>query len=106
MAQRLDSETKRLATAKFRDFSFDISPLVSSGDAIDLSVSAMVTPDLLWDWDGVAAATDTSRTMPAPPAAAHGADDAAEAAQPTSDTPRAAAVVKAAQHGPSAWKML
>ncbi|HAC50336.1 LPS export ABC transporter permease LptF [Sulfitobacter sp. HI0082] len=60
MAQRLDTERNRLATAKFRDFSFDISPLVSSGDAIDPSVSAMVTPDLLWNWGEVAAQTDTT----------------------------------------------
>ena len=58
MAQRLDTEQNRLATAKFRDFSFDISPLVSTDDATDQSVSSMVTPDLLWD--GLAAQLDTA----------------------------------------------
>jgi len=60
MAQRLDTEQNRLATAKFRDFSFDISPLVSTDDETDQSVSSMVTPDLLWDWAGLAAQLDTA----------------------------------------------
>lgn len=55
MAQRHDTVTKRLATAKFRDFSFDISPLMGEDSAAALSPRSMITPDLLSDWAAIAA---------------------------------------------------
>jgi lipopolysaccharide export system permease protein len=57
LAQRLSNEDKRLATAKFRDFSFDISALVQKGGDKDLSIAHMTTPALLSDWNGLAART-------------------------------------------------
>lgn len=50
LAQRLDTADNRLATAKFRDFSFDISSLMRSDAPRDLSISNMLTPRLLGDW--------------------------------------------------------
>ncbi len=44
LAQRLSNETKQLSTAKFRDFSFDISALVSNHTQEYLSIDSMVTP--------------------------------------------------------------
>ncbi len=47
LAQRLDREERRLSTAKFRDFSFDISALMSDRTDEALPITAMVTPVLL-----------------------------------------------------------
>lgn len=47
MAQRLNAGTKRLATAKFKDFSFDISPLVGDGSSGAPSASSLTTPGLI-----------------------------------------------------------
>ncbi len=54
LAQRLENADKRLATAKFRDFSFDISSLVSSDRAENLTLAHMTTPALIGDWDALA----------------------------------------------------
>lgn len=61
MAQRLNSVTKRLATAKFRDFSFDISPLVGSDDPAKLSIESMVTPALLGERAAIARRTGNTQ---------------------------------------------
>ena len=50
LAQRLSNETKQLSTAKFRDFSFDISALVRNQARENLSIDSMVTPRLLARW--------------------------------------------------------
>lgn len=51
LAQRLNRDTKRLATAKFRDFSFDISALVSKSAGRRISVPNLPTPAFLTSWD-------------------------------------------------------
>lgn len=61
LAQRLEAEGDRLATAKFRDFSFDISALVSPTDARNLALSDRATPALLGSWDRLAAETGRTR---------------------------------------------
>jgi lipopolysaccharide export system permease protein len=61
LAQRLDTEGKRLATAKFRDFSFDISAIVRRSIISNLSTINMITPDLMTDWDRVSAETGDAR---------------------------------------------
>ena len=50
LAQRLETTDKRLSTAKFRDFSFDISALVSRDDASVLSIRNVTTPQMITDW--------------------------------------------------------
>ena len=57
MAQRLERAEKRLATATFRDFSFDISSLVNETEGDALSVPNLTTPYLLRDWPGIAVQT-------------------------------------------------
>jgi len=54
LAQRMEQADKRLATAKFRDFSFDISTLVSDTAGADVDVVNMITPRLLAPWDEIA----------------------------------------------------
>ncbi|MEP2891004.1 LPS export ABC transporter permease LptF [Tateyamaria sp.] len=59
LAQRLRSSNARLSTAKFQDFSFDISPLVKpEGDVIP-RLPFMTSDRLLVDWPGVARDTKT-----------------------------------------------
>ncbi|MGB3243727.1 MAG: LPS export ABC transporter permease LptF [Sulfitobacter sp.] len=53
LAQRLDNTDKRLATAKFRDFSFDISALVNRDTAEHLTITNMTTPALMGNWDSL-----------------------------------------------------
>lgn len=53
LAQRLEGEGKRLSTAKFRDFSFDISALMRPDPPQDQSADTMTTPDLWAGWDGL-----------------------------------------------------
>ena len=50
LAQRLNNTDHRLATAKFRDFSFDISALVNKSASGSLSIRNMTTPALMSDW--------------------------------------------------------
>ena len=57
LAQRLAKADQRLATAKFRDFSFDISALVNQSTGSMMSVPNLVSPRLMADWDGIAALT-------------------------------------------------
>lgn len=54
LAQRLETEGNRLATAKFQDFSFDISALVSSDTKTTVAVKNLTTPDMLVPWDQLA----------------------------------------------------
>ena len=61
LAQRLNKAEKRLATAKFRDFSFDISALVNETETGSLSVPNLITPQLISNWDRISARTGDSR---------------------------------------------
>ena len=54
MAQRLERNGLRLSTAKFADFSFDISSLVRSDATHNFSIRNTTTPGLLRDWAGIA----------------------------------------------------
>ena len=53
LAQRLNVIDKRLSTAKFRDFSFDISALVNTDPNANLAISNMTTPALILDRQGL-----------------------------------------------------
>ena len=50
LAQRLQPDDQRLATAKFADFSFDISTLVRSDTVEVLRIANLTTPALLGGW--------------------------------------------------------
>lgn len=60
LAQRLNSTDKRLATAKFRDFSFDISTLVNKRTSGSQSIHNISTPALMTDWAEVQKRTSAS----------------------------------------------
>ncbi|UWR23840.1 LPS export ABC transporter permease LptF [Sulfitobacter sp. S190] len=60
LAQRLETTTNKLSTAKFQDFSFDISNLMSEPDATIDNIRHTVTPHLLVGWDEIARGADTS----------------------------------------------
>ena len=53
LAQRLNTADKRMATAKFRDFSFDISGLVNPDTDAGVAINNMTTPALIKDWQGL-----------------------------------------------------
>jgi lipopolysaccharide export system permease protein len=53
MAQRLTSKDKRLATANFADFSFDISALVKTDSDRALSSRNTITPRLFIPWSQI-----------------------------------------------------
>lgn len=57
LAQRLERPDLRLSTAKFQDFSFDISSLIVRERAENLIVPNLTTPVLLGDWQEIAART-------------------------------------------------
>lgn len=57
MAQRLSSQTNRLSTARFRDFSFDISTLVRGDPSLALRARDMTTPALMTSWRDLSAQT-------------------------------------------------
>jgi lipopolysaccharide export system permease protein len=61
MAQRYTGSDGRLATANFRDFSFDISALVQSDTARSVKSSILATPALLAPWADIAARTGEQR---------------------------------------------
>lgn len=50
MAQRIDNRDDRLATANFRDFSFDISALVRNDVTESVDIDSMTTLELLEPW--------------------------------------------------------
>ena len=60
LAQRLNNTNQRLATAKFRDFSFDISALVNKSASGSQSIGNMITPALLGDWSELKGAPVTA----------------------------------------------
>jgi lipopolysaccharide export system permease protein len=60
MAQRLDTGTDRLATANFRDFSFDISALVQSEASLRPDPERMTTLALMTPWDRLSEQTGDS----------------------------------------------
>ena len=53
LAQRMEQDGLRLATAKFADFSFDISSLVRSDTISKPQITNLTTPALLRSWDTV-----------------------------------------------------
>ena len=53
LAQRMEQDGLRLATAKFADFSFDISSLVKSDALQETRISNLTPPALLSNWDTV-----------------------------------------------------
>lgn len=53
MAQRLNTKDNRLSTAKFQDFSFDITKLVNTDTEVTGSIRNMGTLALLTDWDRI-----------------------------------------------------
>ncbi|MFK7837769.1 MAG: LPS export ABC transporter permease LptF [Sulfitobacter sp.] len=57
LAQRLGKVDQRLATANFRDFSFDISALVNESAGSTLAVPNITTPGLMQNWDRIAVQT-------------------------------------------------
>jgi len=61
MAQRLLTEERRLATAKFQDFSFDISSLVNRDSRTSISTRNMITPATIRDWGALEGQTGESR---------------------------------------------
>ncbi|ABG32627.1 LPS export ABC transporter permease LptF [Roseobacter denitrificans] len=60
LAQRLTTATDRLATANFRDFSFDISALVQNDVSQRLDPDKMTTFQLLTPWDELSRETGRS----------------------------------------------
>ncbi|MDF1726665.1 MAG: LPS export ABC transporter permease LptF [Sulfitobacter sp.] len=60
LAQRLEKPRQSLSTAKFRDFSFDISSLVASDTEEDLQVPNLITPELFGDRAELTARTGDS----------------------------------------------
>jgi lipopolysaccharide export system permease protein len=60
LAQRLEQDGLRLATAKFADFSFDISSLVRSEAVEQIRIDNLTTPELLGSWSTISA--DSGRT--------------------------------------------
>ncbi|MCX7566060.1 LPS export ABC transporter permease LptF [Sulfitobacter sp. F26169L] len=54
LAQRLERDGLRLATAKFADFSFDISSLVRSEKSETINLGNTTTPQLLADYNTIA----------------------------------------------------
>lgn len=60
LAQRLRASDQHLSTAKFQDFSFDITPLVDGDEPISPSLTFLSSDKLLFDWPAVAEATSSS----------------------------------------------
>lgn len=58
VAQRLSNTTNRLATANFRDFSFDISALTRKDGTQRLLARNMMTPQFFKPWDQLATQTN------------------------------------------------
>ena len=54
LAQRLITAENRLSTAKFQDFSFDITTLVNADDGIGPALRHMTSDKLLFAWERVA----------------------------------------------------
>ncbi|MEO0389707.1 MAG: LPS export ABC transporter permease LptF [Pseudomonadota bacterium] len=61
LAQRLDTATRRLSTATFQDFSFDITTLITGAAEAGVSVRHLPTAALLRDWTQISAQTGDSR---------------------------------------------
>lgn len=61
LAQRLTSDSLRLSTAKYQDFSFDISVLIKTDQDIATRLPFLTSDRLLGDWDEVAQETASTR---------------------------------------------
>ena len=60
LAQRLTNENLRLSTAKFQDFSFDITTLIKTDEDISPRLAYLSSDKLLSDWESVAEQTDAT----------------------------------------------
>ncbi|WP_189369276.1 LPS export ABC transporter permease LptF [Tateyamaria omphalii] len=60
LAQRLATSDNRLSTAKFQDFSFDISPLMTSSEQVAPSLQYLRTDALLKNWEELAETLGTT----------------------------------------------
>jgi lipopolysaccharide export system permease protein len=60
LVQRLSTSDTHLSTAKFQDFSFDITSLMQSDDSRDPSIDDLRSPALIFDWAQVAADNNTT----------------------------------------------
>jgi len=60
LAQRLTNESLSLSTAKFQDFSFDITTLIKTDEEIAVRLPFLTSDQLLSDWASIAARTETS----------------------------------------------
>lgn len=60
LVQLMSGEDLRLSTARFQDFSFDITALMTAGMHRDPSIAYLTSPHLLRDWAGIAARYDTT----------------------------------------------
>ena len=61
LAQRLEREGQRLSTAKFADFSFDISTLLRADKVEELKIGNTTTWAILTDWTNIAPRIDASK---------------------------------------------
>ena len=60
LAQRFSAEDQRLSTAKFQDFSFDITTLIRTDSPLNPSPSFLPSHEMLTDWASVAARTNSN----------------------------------------------
>ncbi|MEM6371637.1 MAG: LPS export ABC transporter permease LptF [Pseudomonadota bacterium] len=60
LAQRLTEATRSLSTAKFQDFSFDITSLIDTDARIAVALSHLTSDALLTNWEAVADETGTT----------------------------------------------
>ncbi|MEO9575728.1 MAG: LptF/LptG family permease [Tateyamaria sp.] len=63
LAQRLTEETFSLSTAKFRDFSFDITSVIKTEKQIVERLPFMTSNRILTDWEGVAERLGTTQSV-------------------------------------------
>ena len=61
LAQRLDTENKQLSTAKFQDFSFNITSLVNSDVTKPTSILHMKSHEFFADWDLISEDTGATK---------------------------------------------
>ncbi len=60
LAQRLNAADMRLSTAKFQDFSFDITGLIKSDTKVEQRLPFLPSWELMFDWTGIATQFDTT----------------------------------------------
>jgi len=60
IAQILSEPGRRLSTARFKDFSFDINALIKKNSNDDYSIKHMTSPNLFYNWKDVAKNNNTT----------------------------------------------